>query len=415
MIQPVSAGSVLPEPYGGEPNHEAVRVTPAVAELVRAQVQALALSSDNFASLSPEQQQDIIGNMEKICAYIAALVQEDFRIAEKLGLKPMLRERITLRPPEGAIKEPAAAPAQALAGTPKPPPPPPPEEFSPRAAGLVAGITGETIRAIAFPSFVADLIRGTFQAIVNASIQQMEAYANLLSNVAKTVDQFMADNISDSSGRNYLVSRYPAHFSLDTTSGSARLRVKSTDIPKPNFQQDLELPEDVDLDDETAEETLMPAARRQLARQRQSLLSTMVMMGINRIVITSGHIRAEMGFHIVAQDTGKVSTYTSLEDENKELATFGGMFGPFGMGGAAYHSTVYVSTTKKDSTDDLKVNADLTGEVDLKFKSDYLPIERFANPTLISVIQGNTYNPAANQPTGSKTAQETAPATTPAH
>src|SRR5207248_2010983 len=149
--------------------------------------------------------------------------------------------------------------------------------------------------------------------------------------------------------RNYLVSRYPAHFGLDESSGAARLRVKATDVPKPNFQQDLELPEDVALDDDTAEETLMPAARRQLARQRQSLLSTMVMMGINRIVITSGHIRAQMGFHFVAQDTGKVSTYTSLEDENKEFATFGGAFGFFGGGGAAYHSLVYVSTTKKDS------------------------------------------------------------------
>ena len=42
--------------------------------------------------------------------------------------------------------------------------------------------------------------------------------------------------------------------------------------------------------------------------------------------------------------------------------------------------------------------ADLTGEVDLKFKSDYLPLERFAQPNLIGLIQGNTPNPAANTP-----------------
>jgi len=28
--------------------------------------------------------------------------------------------------------------------------------------------------------------------------------------------------------------------------------------------------------------------------------------------------------------------------------------------------------------------------VDLKFKSDYFPMERFANPNMIALIQGNT-------------------------
>ena len=73
------------------------------------------------------------------------------------------------------------------------PPPPPSDEFAPRAATNVARITEQTLNAIAFPTFVADLIKGTFQAIVNGSIQQMEAYGSLLSNVAKTVDQFMAE------------------------------------------------------------------------------------------------------------------------------------------------------------------------------------------------------------------------------
>lgn len=417
MIQPAMSGA-LSHPYATPVDHEAVAITPAVAELVRAQVQALALSSESFGSLTAEQRQEIVGNMEKICAYMAALIQEDFRVAEQLGLKPMLRERVTFTPSPSTSpstgQPPLVAQAQAFG---QKPPPPAPDEFAPRATGLVAQFTGETIRAIAFPSFVADLIRGTFQAIVNASIQQMEAYANLLSNVAKTVDQFMADNITDNAGRDYLVARYPSHFSLDTSSGSPRLRAKQTDVPKPNFQQDLELGEDVDISDESAEETLMPAARRQLARQRQSLLSTMVMMGINRIVVTSGQIRAEMGFHIVARDTGKVETATKFDEENRVSTGFGGgLVGLLGGASGSFENTmVYVSTTKKDSSDDLKINADLTGAVDLKFKSDYLPLERFANPQLISVIQGNTYNPPANQPTGSKTAQDAAPAGAPAH
>ena len=74
------------------------------------------------------------------------------------------------------------------------------------------------------------------------------------------------------------------------------------------------------------------------------------------------------------------------------------------------NTLTYVSSTKKDSSDELDVQANLTGEVDLKFKSDYFPMERFADPNMIALIQGNTPNPGANAPVGSapaKTAEVT--------
>jgi hypothetical protein len=43
---------------------------------------------------------------------------------------------------------------------------------------------------VSYPEFVATLIEGTFNAAVDASIQQMEAYAELVKDVARTVDQF---------------------------------------------------------------------------------------------------------------------------------------------------------------------------------------------------------------------------------
>jgi hypothetical protein len=91
----------------------------------------------------------------------------------------------------------------------------------------------ETLQSVDFPTFVADLIQGTFQAIVNASIEQMEAYTQLLESVAKSVDEFMHDLVCE--------------------------------------------------DEET---------RRHLAQNRQQILATMVLMGINRIVVTEGRITA---------------------------------------------------------------------------------------------------------------------------
>jgi hypothetical protein len=154
---------------------------------------------------------------------------------------------------------------------------------------------------------------------------------------------------------------------------------------------------------------LVPAARRRLAQQRHQLLSTMVLMGINRIVITSGRIAAKMGFHIDASDTATAGTASQFDASHESMA--GGSF--LGFGATAKTSVAYVSSQKKDSTAAINVEADLTGEVDLKFKSETFPLERFADMQAINQIQGNTANPAANSPLSAPT-EPAAPAPAPA-
>jgi hypothetical protein len=120
----------------------------------------------------------------------------------------------------------------------------------------------------------------------------------------------------------------------------------------------------------------------------------MVLMGLNRIIVTSGRIRAQMGFRINARDTGRVATASEFDFRHDSVA--GGWFG-FG-GGVQRTSVAYVSSTQKDTADELDVSANLTGEVDLKFKSETFPLERFADTGVIMQIQQATPNPAANTP-----------------
>ena len=145
---------------------------------------------------------------------------------------------------------------------------------------------GQTLSFVDFPDFVADLVRGTFDAIVDASIRQMEAYGELLKSVAKTIDQYKEDNISDQDARDYLVDKFPKHLEIDT---SGRKKVK----PKKGCSKaallrcfaDLGLEEPTaPLDDDKVEKQLLAAARRRMARDRQQLLGTMVLMGINRVM-----------------------------------------------------------------------------------------------------------------------------------
>ncbi|CAN7462636.1 hypothetical protein [Paraburkholderia hospita] len=407
---------LLPGPFAAAPSGAAVRPTPAVTQLVSAQVRSLLEASPSFYAMPQERRDEMQVNLEKIAAYTAALIQDEWLASQRLGQTPVLRQTLVAADdpgPDAAQWSPAATdvPTTATSLAAAQPRGPAADEFSPRAANQVARITRDTLNAIAFPTFVADLIKGTFQAIVDASIRQMEAYGNLLSNVAKTVDQFMADNITDNNARDYLAGAYPGVFKVETDDDGARVRVRdgADEKAKPDFKSHFSLDADVDLSDDTAEEILVPAARRHMARSRQQMLSTMVLMGINRIVVTSGRIAAKMGFRIDTKDQAHAQSASQFDWQNEASLSFGGGLAGFfgGPSGSMRNSVAYVSSSKKDSSDDIDVHADLTGEVDLKFKSDYFPMERFAKPELMALIQGHTPNPAANAPVTSQQGDKT--------
>src|SRR5262245_8233185 len=165
------------------------------------------------------------------------------------------------------------------------------------------GAYADLLQAVDFPDFVAGLIKGVFNAIVQASIQQMEAYARLMADVAKSVDQFADEAASEDQARDHLVEEFPDLFEVcragisDRSTPCLKLRggVDAHEALKRIRGrlgvQDSPL-RSLDLSDRSAEKTLLLAARTHLVRNRQQLLANMVLMGINRIVVTSGSIKA---------------------------------------------------------------------------------------------------------------------------
>src|SRR5215472_13848116 len=101
------------------------------------------------------------------------------------------------------------------------------------------------INRVDFPKFVAGLIDGVFNAIVTSSIKQMEAYADLVKNVSKSVDQYMKDNVSENNARDYLADRYPGHLEIDIGGDKPRLKARedADDQNMPDFAGDLGLKE----------------------------------------------------------------------------------------------------------------------------------------------------------------------------
>jgi hypothetical protein len=178
------------------------------------------------------------------------------------------------------LAEPEGIPANGLAGA---------------IAAVPAKVGGRTdlLSAVNFPAFVAGLIQAVFDAIVGASIQQMDAYGDLLKSVAQMVLEFAAEGIPDEAARVWLERTYPGCFERDADCGGLRLRSGADCAEALSRLRLLPLQGSLlKLGPEAIEKKLLAVARRRLAVSRQQLLATMVMMGINRIVVTDGKIRA---------------------------------------------------------------------------------------------------------------------------
>lgn len=283
---------------------------------------------------------------------------------------------------------------------------------------------GQMVQKVDFPKFVGGLIKNVFQAIVESSIEQMRAYGELIANVAKTTTQFMNDNISEGAGRDFLAQSFPNVLSVQLQGGaegfetessgaadavtSARLVAQGDDAQRRlgEISRSYNLdPPVTDISDDKSELRLVTAARLQMARQRQQLLSSMVMLGINRIVVTDGSINAKVIFDMRASDTAKRNYTASMHDRDSQKSkesmntNFSAWYSPLsvstGFEAEQEHVATVGSALDETSESKAEVKAKLSGEVRVNFKSDYLPLDKMATPEMMSVIQGNStpYNP----------------------
>lgn len=383
--------------------------TRRTVESVRPQVRELLLAIPAFAQMSSAERTELAGNMVKVLSYIADPNGLTDSIAKQASQTPLARAQEEEDPVEATRRSLSKSPG--MVG----------KDF--KAGAVREGVEqfGALVKKVDFPKFVGGLIKNVFQAIVESSIEQMRAYGELIANVAKTVDQFMTDNISAGAGRDWLAERYPDGLGVEVTTGAGSF-AEEGEAPPPTTQlnalgdnpqqrlaeisRDLNLdPPVTDISDANAELRLVTAARLHMAKSRQQLLASMVMLGINRIVVTDGTINAKVVFDMRAEDKAKRDYKASMYDKESQRyresvnASYGGWFSPYDMSasfeGEQEHVATVGSSVDETSESKAEVKARLSGEVRVNFKSDYLPLEKMATPEMMSVIQGNStpYNP----------------------
>jgi hypothetical protein len=360
--------------------------------------------------LSPEKQRKVAHDTAAIAQYLAVPEGiEGNRLAGGLGVPPAARAM------EGDYQADSAKVSEI--GT---------SDF--KAGAAREGVTQAIayIQGVNFPAFVGGLINGVFHSIVATSIEQMEEYGKMISAVAQSLGQFMQDNVSENQGRDHLAEKFPdlMEIGVDDMSDDPQPRLKLRDgvdegaaLARVNSSVSFEngALKSLDLSDANVERALVIGARMQLAKQRQQLMASMVLLGINRIVVTDGKIAAKVLFDFQAADTRKLSrsaqAYDMARDQRGNVQTTYAGEGSYdgshkySSDGTTSSSEGYakgtykyenrpiitaMSAAREASEDSLKVKANLSGAVEVNFKSDYLPLDKMATPGMIAAIQGNS-------------------------
>ncbi len=304
-------------------------------------------------------------------------------------------------PPQDELSAPTSSPAQSSGSK-----APPATETIGRRAGT---LTDE----LDFPEFVASLIHGTWDAMVDSSIRQMDAYSDLVSAISKPVEQFRDENVTDAPARDWLAAQHPGDLALYEGGSGKRLapRTSADDqggAPSPAWLSDYGL-DGQELTADTVEEHLIPVARDRMARDRMQTLATLVMLGMNRIKVDNGSITARLRFRAAASDKTSVDYAVSDDAGN---ATPSGSWST--RGSTSYAAPVTkVSTVGVNAQTNSELNAELFGEVKINFSSETLPLDRFVDDARRTLVERAARPPAVIAPPPATTAQPASPVAAP--
>lgn len=325
-------------------------------------------ASRGFRELDPQSRDSFDRDLRKLEAALSRPPNAD-PYAEVLGLTDLQNKLAdSARVRDAAQKQ--AAEKTSLQGAQSPLLPSQTAELGRRAA--------EALESVDFPGFVAALITGTFQAIVDSSAQQIRRYAELVQSLTQTLEDFSGENVTPNQARDALAAKQTRdlmiRFPAPGAGGTPRLVPRpESEGTSPAWLERYGL-KGAELTEELTEGELLERGRLHAGEDRLQLLATMVLMGINRIVVNEGDIRAKVRFTATARD----ELTADVEKKSSAIAARN-------LSGAP-NVQMLVSTVKANAQAEASIKADLLGEVRVSFRSETFPLERFADSAAIQLI-----------------------------
>ncbi|MCA1578669.1 MAG: hypothetical protein LC794_15050 [Acidobacteria bacterium] len=238
-------------------------------------------------------------------------------------------------------------------------------------------LAGGFVDEVDFPGFVKDLLKGVFDANLKVTLDQMEAYQKLLKAATQSLTAFMS-KIKPEAAFGYLADNSSDEFGLSFSENESdeegNKKVVLTD-KEGNA---------VDTEDSRIKSRIMDATL-QMAREQRAMLRETILMGITRLVVERGNVKASVLFDIKAKEQIQKGDKAALSEQvarSRSITASGGFLGsiiggPSG-GGTSSERKTKLSVSSAKSVASTELAAKITGSVDITFKSDYFKLDNFA-------------------------------------
>jgi hypothetical protein len=266
--------------------------------------------------------------------------------------------------------------------------------------GTSTAVTEATrLGEIGFPEFTAKLVKDVFDALLGATLRQMEAYSQLVAATAKTLEEYVSENKHLVSGEevwDWLTTNLPgpakdvADYSDNYPDREAHATlvwkgVRLTEEENTNTKEITKIREKTGLkqwspsgDGNAITEidvmTIVDKVREIIAGNRYTLLKEMVKMGIIRLVVDYGEIETKLTFTTYGESTA-LRTANNFNTKSfgatANLQTGRAINRWVNVNAAANYSSLSVRTTSSIDRDVSGSKVDIYARVLIRFKSDY--------------------------------------------
>lgn len=239
-------------------------------------------------------------------------------------------------------------------------------------------LAGDFVQQVDFPKFVRDLLKGVFDANLQVTLAQMDKYIELMKAATASISKFV-NAIDDAASFGYLAENDSDNFSLGFDEDE-----KDEDGRPSQILTDKE-GNKADLSDNAVKAKIMDA-KIAMAKEQRALLRETILMGVSRLVVERGNVKASVVFDFKAGEKiqkGDRAGINKQHSTSSSIRASGGLIGSIFGGPEGGHTDstretrISVSSAKSDSSTSL--SAKLTGSVDITFKSDYFKLDNFAS------------------------------------
>jgi hypothetical protein len=269
-----------------------------------------------------------------------------------------------------------------------------------------------------FVDFTSGLVRNVFGTLVDSTMEQLEAYAELVASVSGSLQQYEQRTFPNLEGDTGDVIKYIANYVRPTFADAswttfsragavyAPTTIKIDAAKLADFKAHyagVVATVQVTGDSSAVEHTIsdanvieaantMPAARLYaftLAKFRKELkasydkLLILLKLGMQKLVITEGRIMTKMTFHVTASESDAQQSSSATTDYTVQTSHIGGNLSGsvlkraigFQLGGSRtkQSTAIKVNVVNEQKTAVTTLDTDIMGAVELKFRSDYFP------------------------------------------